>query len=62
MTRALPAVRHELFLAGDGLVGLRCGCGFLATGRTAEAVTATMDAHAAYAHAESKDETIADMT
>ena len=46
----LPRVQHELFLGPSGFLGLRCGCGFLVTGRTATSLEANMNDHARFRH------------
>ena len=46
----MPTIQHELFLGQSGFMGLRCGCGYLVTGRTAESCEANINAHARYRH------------
>lgn len=46
----VPTVMHELFLGASGFLGLRCGCGFLVTGRTAVSLEANINDHARFRH------------
>lgn len=46
----LPTIQHELFLGPTGFMGLRCGCGFLVTGRTATSLEANINDHARFRH------------
>lgn len=57
MPQVLPTVMHELFLGASGFLGLRCGCGFLVTGRTAASLEANITDHARFRHL---DELMAD--
>lgn len=55
MKPRLPDLIGLAFLAGDGFVGFRCGCGFVATGRTAHAVDFAIQDHARAAHPDEPD-------
>lgn len=46
----LPAVVGALFLARDGLLGLRCHCGHLVTARTPHAVEWGFREHTRFSH------------
>lgn len=50
----LPPAVAQLFLAGNGFLGYRCGdgCPFVVTGRTPEAVDAGMIEHYRFVHGE----------
>jgi hypothetical protein len=55
----LPPLVGQMFLAGDGFVGLRCDCGFVATARTPHALDFALREHQRFRHLRS-DEALLD--